>query len=86
MRTQHTPDISSIELEGRRYDVTNTATGLRRVMSRHELADYIRAHARSPEHVPLGDYLHSGLQKVGFTGCLPCAERQAALNRLVRRR
>lgn len=86
MRTQHTSEIWSLELSNQRYEVHNEKTGEVLKMSRHQLADYIRKHARSEQHVPLGDYVHEGLKRVGFTGCLSCAERQAKLNRLFRRR
>lgn len=82
-KNQHTPDIESVEIADGRYLVHNRATGTSATMTRMQLADYIRRHAQSPEHVPIGDYLHEGLKRIGFTGCLPCAERQAALNRLV---
>lgn len=86
MRSQHTPDIWSRQLESGLYEVHDERKRTVYRMSRHQLADYIRKHARSEEHVPIGDYLHEGLRRVGFTGCLPCAERQAKLNRMVRRR
>lgn len=85
VKTHHTPTISSVALVSGRYLVTDERTGLVKEMTRHQLADYVRANARSPEHIPLGDYLHEGLKRVGFSGCLSCAERQAKLNRMVRR-
>jgi hypothetical protein len=51
------------------------------------LAAYIHQHSSEPDFYPLGDLVHGTLQKLGIKKpCLPCAHRQAKLNRLLKRR
>lgn len=86
MPTQHTPTISSVRLADGTYRVHDSARDRTFRMTKHALADYIRKHARSEQHVPLGDYIHSVFSAAGVTGCLSCAERQAKMNRVLRRK
>lgn len=71
--------------DGRIYlrDAKRDIEGARTPM---QAAEYIREHSKSPDHVPLGTALHGALKWLGFRGCLPCAERQAKLDRAIRRR
>lgn len=51
------------------------------------LAAYIHQHSTDADYYPLGDVVHKALERVGFVKpCLPCAERQARMNRWLRRR
>jgi hypothetical protein len=81
-----TEHISITELPDGRYFVFNGVTGDQHRFTEPTLIDYLQRHVTSPNHVPLGDYLHKFLKGLGIKGCLPCAERQARLNRVLGRR
>lgn len=86
-RRQHTAHIYSTPMGDGSYYIENTQTG-EHFTSRdvESIARYIRSYSQSPDHYPLGTFVHSALEKVGITrDCLPCAERQAYLDRLIRR-
>lgn len=68
-----------------RFLVKDHARGLERMMTKVQLGDYLADHCTSPEHVPIGDYVHKLLSGLGLSGCLSCAERQAWLNRRVKK-
>lgn len=95
MKRQHTKHIFStlVTVNGQPcYDVENTANGERfRSCDAQEVARYIRANSKSEGHLPLGTMVHDAIHKVGEmvgkkpADCLPCAEREALLNRLVPR-
>ncbi len=86
MRRQHTPHIfSTIQPDGS-YLIENTKTGEKFTSNDvASIAAYIRGHSRNPEHYAIGTAIHNALEKVGITGCLPCAERQAMLDSLIPR-
>jgi len=51
-----------------------------------ELACYVHQNSTDEEYVPLGDMLHGLFEKLGVRKpCLPCAERQAWLNQLLKK-
>lgn len=78
-----TESISVTELPDGRYHVTNNGEHI--TMPGLDLIPYLSKHVTSQEHIPLGDYLHKLLKGFGFSSCLPCVERQAKLNRVIRR-
>lgn len=90
MKRQHSKHIFSTITPDGCYDVENTANGERfRECDAPTVARYIRAHAKSEGHYALGTAVHDAIHKVGEVlgkkpaDCLPCAEREALLNRLV---
>jgi predicted ArsR family transcriptional regulator len=90
MRRQHSKHIFSTLAPGGCYDVENTSNGEKfRSCNPAEVARYIRAHSRSEGHYALGTVVHNAIDRVGAAigrrppDCLPCAEREAALNRLI---
>jgi len=85
MRRQHTKNIYSVHLGGNRYFVENTKTGEAfETEDVQALARYIRDDAKSEEHIPIGTAIHSLFAALGAGDCVPCAEREGFLNRLVR--
>lgn len=51
-----------------------------------ELARYVHQHSSDDGFYAIGDLVHKAFETVGIKKpCLPCAERQARLNRLLRK-
>lgn len=81
----HTPTIASLPFDGG-YFILDDREGTSWVETKEELARYIAE--RSPEagFVPLGTIIKKVLATIGVKrDCLPCAERQAKLDRLIRK-
>lgn len=78
-----TEHISGVEMSPGIWHVANHETGERFDMTKDELARFLSANVSSSRHVPLGDYVARGTKALGIETCLPCAERQAWLNRLI---
>lgn len=55
------------------------------VENRDELAQWIANNSANPDHLPIGDLVHKVAEILGFKRCTPCAERQARLNRWLKR-
>lgn len=62
--------------DGEQYEAASTS----------ELAQLIADLSATDTHVPVGDAIHKVTSFFGIKRCGKCAERQARLNRMIRRR
>jgi hypothetical protein len=85
---QHTAHVRSVPAQMGGFLVVDDreATGAKWVKDELELAVFVHEHSQDEEYVPIGTGIHRLLVKMGVKKpCLPCAERQAWLDRLVKR-
>ena len=80
-----TESISALPMGEGTFFIKNSATGDEALMTEEEVISYLNEHAKSSQHIPIGDGVHAILSALGFKSCLPCAKRRAALNRLIRK-
>lgn len=76
------------EPDGRlyRYELRRVGTeGVHIVVGYENYIQLLADMSASGRYLPVGDAVHSALDFLGFERCLPCAERQAKLNRLIKK-
>lgn len=74
--------LSGIDEGDGLWFIKNHKTGTEFKMNERDLIDFIRRNAPRTR-LAIGDKLHVLFKRIGFSGdCLPCAERQAWLNKL----
>ena len=84
------PNVSYASgLMGGYYVRLHRADGSHQTVETHnelERETLVAEWSRSPEHIPLGDLIAAVTAKLGIKKCLPCARRQQALNRWLKKR
>lgn len=82
-RHQQVPWVVIQPLPGGCADVLNERTGARaRVCTQIQLHEFAAAAASTPGRVGAGDAVAAVTSRLGIKKCAPCAQRQAALNRM----